>query len=57
MGNLFSRGNNYYKVREDIGEIDNLLNGYDNRLGICETDVITCKSKLYEIIFESDFVN
>ena len=41
MGNLFSRGNNYYKVREDIGEIDNLLNGYDNRLGICETDVIT----------------
>ena len=49
MGNLFSRGNNYYKVREDIGEIDNLLNGYDNRLGICETDVITCKSKLYEM--------
>ena len=49
MGNLFSRGNNYYKVREDIGEIDNLLNGYDNRLGICETDVITCKSKLCEM--------
>ena len=49
MGNWFSRGNHYIKVREDIGEIDNLLNGYDNRLSICETDVITCKSKLYEI--------
>jgi len=49
MGNWFSRGNHYIKVREDIGEIDNLLNSYDNRLSICETDVITCKSKLYEI--------
>ena len=49
MGNWFSRGNNYNKVQEDIGEIDNLLNSYDNRLSICETDVITCKSKLCEM--------
>ena len=49
MGNWFSRGNNYNKVQGDIGEIDNLLNSYDNRLSICETDVITCKSKLCEM--------
>ena len=56
MGNWFSRGNDYIKVQEDISEIDNLLNDSDNRLSIYddnrlsiyETDVIICKSKLYD---------
>jgi len=48
MGNYFSRGNDYIKVQEDISEIDNLLNDSDNRLSIYETDVIICKSKLYD---------
>jgi vacuolar-type H+-ATPase subunit I/STV1 len=49
MGNWFSNSNKYSELIQNVSDMDNHLIAYDNRLSICERDVIGFKGKIYEM--------
>jgi|ETNmetMinimDraft_31_1059906.scaffolds.fasta_scaffold02708_1 vacuolar-type H+-ATPase subunit I/STV1 len=49
MGNWFSNSNKYSELIQNVSDMDNHLIAYDNRLSICERDVIGFKGKVYEM--------
>ena len=49
MGNWFSNRTKYTELINDVSDIDNHLRAYDNRLSICERDVIGFKGRVCKI--------
>ena len=49
MGNWFSNRTRYTELVQEVSDMDNYLRAYDNRLSICERDVICFKGRVCEI--------
>jgi cell shape-determining protein MreC len=49
MGNLFSNRTRYNELVQEVSDMDNYLRVYDNRLTLCERDVIGFKGRVCEI--------